>query len=104
MLLAPLDKSSDSGRGRVKDGDAVTLDDVPKTIERRVIRSPLIHHDRRAVRERAVDNITMAGHPADIGRTPINILVLKIKYQARRVRRLRQVAARRVQYPFWLTG
>src|SRR3712207_8640932 len=37
----------------------------------RGVRGALVHHLRRAVRERPVDHVGVAGHPADVGGAPV---------------------------------
>jgi hypothetical protein len=49
---------------------------------------------RAAVRERAVDDIAMAGDPADIGGAPIDLARLVIEHQLVGVARPEQIAAR----------
>src|SRR6185369_7000561 len=104
ILFAPLYKRSYRRRGRVKDSDLVTLDNIPEAIEIRMIRSPFVHEDGGAIRQRPVDDITVPGDPSDIGRAPVNILVLQVEDHFGRIRRLRQIAAGGVQNSFWFSG
>ena len=59
--------------------DLVTLDDLPEAIFARMIGRALVHHDARAVRERAVDDVAVAGDPADVGGAPVDVVVVQIE-------------------------
>ena len=71
--VAPLHERADRGRRGVEDRDAVPLDDRPEPVLVRVVRRALVHDARRAVRERAVDDVGVAGDPADVGRAPVDV-------------------------------
>ena len=84
-FLAPLHEGADGGGGGVELGDAVALGDVPQPIlgppapvaapERGPggVGGALVHHRGAAVGQRAVDDVAVAGHPADVGRAPEDI-------------------------------
>ena len=63
-----------------------------------IVRRALVHDAGRAVRERPVDDVAVAGDPADVGRAPVDVLV---RLQVEDVRCVNadaeQVAARRVE-------
>ena len=104
-LLAPLHERADRGRRRVEDRDAVLLDDLPPAALVRVVGRALVHDLRRAVRERAVDDVAVAGDPADVGGAPVDVgLGLEVEDRVVRVRRADQVAAGRVQDALGLAG
>ena len=85
------------GRG-VEDRDAVLLDDLPEPALVRGVRRALVHHLRRAVGQRAVDDVAVPGDPADVGRAPVDVgLRLEVEHRVVGVRRLGQVAAGGVQ-------
>ena len=104
ILFAPFDKSTDRGRGGVQDVDLVAVDHIPKTIKVGIVRRPFVHKDRRTVGQRAVNHIAVTGYPADVGRTPENVVVLEVKYELCGVSGLRKISARRVQNALRLTG
>ena len=58
----------------------------------------------RAVRQRTVDDVAVAGHPADVGGAPVDVLFLEVEHQLRRRVDVRQVAARRVHHALRLAG
>jgi hypothetical protein len=60
-------------RGRVEDGHAVTLDDLPPAVAVREVRRPLVQNRRRAVAEGPVDDVAVAGDPADVGGAPVDV-------------------------------
>ena len=64
----------------------------------------LVHHRRRAVGERPVDDVGVAGDPADVGGGPEHVVVLEVEDRPVGVRRTDQVAAGRVQDALGLAG
>src|SRR5215203_6298172 len=104
ILLAPLYKRANGGGCGVENIDLVTLDHVPETVRRRMIRRSLVHKNRRTAREWPVDNVAMPGNPPDVGRAPVNVVFLEIENKLCRVRDLREIPARRVKDPFRLSG
>src|SRR6516162_121669 len=60
------------GRG-IEYPDVVLVDDLPEARRVRVVGYALEHQAHRAVGERAVDDIAMPCHPADIGGAPIDL-------------------------------
>ena len=73
LLRAPLHERADRGRRRVEDRDAVLLDDRPPAVAAGRVGRALVHHRRGAVGERAVDDVAVAGDPADVGRAPVDV-------------------------------
>ena len=73
-LGAPLDEGADRGRRGVEDRRLVALDQLPPDPLVRVVRRPLPHHAGRPVGERAVDDVGVAGDPADVGGAPVDVL------------------------------
>ena len=83
-LRAPLHERADRRRSGVEDRDAVALDQVPEPVARRRVGRALVHQARRAVREGAVDHVRVPRDPADVGRAPVDVLVLEIEDPLRR--------------------
>ena len=104
VLGAGLDEGPDQGRGRVVLGHAVALDDLPVAVGRRVHRVALVQHAGDAVVERAVDDVRVPGHPADVGRAPVRVAVLDVEDPAVGDGRVRQVAAGGVHHSLRLGG
>ena len=76
-ILSPhLMNAPDRRRGGVKDRDLVPFDHLPKAVKVGIIRRPFVHKHGRAVRERPVNDVAVSRDPADIGRAPINVVVL----------------------------
>ena len=63
-----------------------------------------VHHARRAVGERTVDEIRVPGHPADVGRAPEDIVFLEIEDHSGRGCDAGEIAAGRVHDALWLAG
>src|SRR6202044_1148236 len=78
-VYAPGHESADGSGGAVKNGHFVTVNNFPEAIAAREIGSAFVHDDAGAVRERAINDVTVAGDPADVCGAPINILVAQIE-------------------------
>ena len=97
-VLAPLHERPDHRRRGVEDRDAVLLDDLPPAAAVRGLRRALVHDRRRPVGQRPVDDVAVAGDPADVGRRPEDVVVgLEVEGRPVRVGDLGQVAAGGVQ-------
>src|SRR4029079_17113145 len=103
-LFAPLDERTDRGWRGVEDVDAVSLDHLPEAIGLRPVGRAFIHQNRCAVREWTINDVTVTRNPADVGSTPVKILVFDIEDPLRREMGLQQVTGGRVEDSFRLTG
>ena len=93
-LLARAHQRADRGRRGVEDVDLVLVDDFPEPAQRRVVREALEHQRRRAVGERPVDDVAVAGHPADVGGAPVDVAVVIVEHVLVRHRRHRRDSRR----------
>ena len=59
---------------------------------------------RGAVGERAVDDVAVAGDPADVGGAPVDVFVVQIEDEPGGPHRLQQIAGGGVQDAFGLAG
>ena len=91
---APPHERADRGRRGVEDRDAVALDDLPEAILLRPVGRAFVHHHRRAVGERTVDDVAVAGDPADVGRAPVDVVVLAGRTPTSSSRRCRRGSRR----------
>ena len=73
-----------------------------KPVAVRIVRRPLVHHGRRAVRQRAVDDVAMPGHPPDVGGTPVDVVLLDVEDPLGRRLHAQQVSAEEWTMPFGL--
>ena len=73
VLGAPLDAGADRRRRGVEDRRLVVLDELPPDPLVRVVRRALVHHPGRAVGQRPVDDVGVAGDPADVGAAPVDV-------------------------------
>ncbi len=103
-LVAPANEGADRGRRRVENADRVFLDDAPEAVRFRPVRRAFIHEGGGAGGERAVDDIAVAGDPADIGGAPINVLLAQVENVFRRAVDADEIAAGGVQNPFRFPG
>ena len=93
------------GRRRVEDRHLVLLDDLPPAALVRGVGGALVHHLRGAVGERSVDDVGVAGDPADVGGAPVDVgLGVHVVDDRVRVGRLGEVAAGRVEDALRLPG
>src|SRR5262244_2741823 len=51
----------------------------PHFMNVRIVGCALVHHRRGPVGQRPVDNVGVTGHPADVGRAPVHVVVLDIE-------------------------
>ncbi len=96
-LFAGAHQRADRGRRGVEDVDLVLVDDFPEAAHRRIVRNALEHQRRRAVGERAVDDVAVAGHPADVGGAPVDVAVVIVEDVLVGHRREDEIAAGGVQ-------
>ena len=99
-----LHQRADRGRRGVEDVDLVLVDDVPEPRIIRIIRHALEHQRGRAVGERPVENVAVAGDPADVGGAPVDVAVVIVEDVLMRHRREHEIAARGVQHALGLAG
>ena len=74
-LLPPFHKSPDGGGGGVQLGHPVFGDDGPQAVPFREVGGSLVHHRGGPVGQRPVHDVGVAGHPADVGRAPPDVLI-----------------------------
>ena len=79
VLVAPLDEGADGGGRGVEDGDLVVVDDLPEAGEVGKVGRALVHQNGGAVLQRAVDDVGVAGDPADVGRAPVDVVVAQVE-------------------------
>ena len=87
-LVAPAHEGADRRRRRVEDRHLVPLDQRPEAILLGEVGRALVHHAGRAVRQRTVDDVAVPGDPADVGRAPVDVVLVQIEdVLGRQVRR-----------------
>src|SRR6266581_6852053 len=101
-LVAPANEGADRCRSGVENVDAIFLDDLPESIGLRPVRRAFVHEGRSAIGQWSVNDITMPGDPADIGRAPKNVFISDIEDIFGRRINADEVPAGRVQNSFWL--
>ena len=95
-------QSADRCRGGVEDIHLVLGHHLPEAPGIGPARHAFKHQRGRAIRERAIDNIAVPGHPADIGGAPINLTITVIEDFFMRVRCPNHIAAGGVQHALGL--
>ena len=103
-LVAPLDEGADGGGRGVEDGDLVVVDDLPEAREVREVGRAFVHEDGGAVLQRAVDDVGVAGDPADVGGAPVDVVVLQVEDVFAGEVGLHRVAAGGVEQALGLAG
>ena len=84
------------GRGGIENVDLVLVDDLADTPVGRIAGHTLEHQRGRAIGQRAVDDVAVARHPADIRRAPVDIAIVIIEHVAMGHRGIEQITARGV--------
>src|SRR6202011_6160278 len=79
IVRPPLHECADGGGRGIDDADLVALDDLPEAVLVRVVGTALVDHSRSAVGERAVDDVTVTGDPADVGGAPVHSVGLDVE-------------------------
>ena len=102
--VARLHQRADRGRRGVEDVDLVLVDDFPEPRVARIIRHAFEHQRGRAVRERSVDDVAVAGDPADVGGAPVDVAVVIVEHVLVRHRGVDQIAAGGVQHALRFSG
>ena len=69
-----------------------------------IVRRAFVHDTGGAVQQRAVDDVAVAGDPADIGRAPVGVFFLEVEDPLGREVRAEHVAAGGVHDPLRLAG
>ena len=101
---ALLHERADRGRRAVQDRDLVVLDDLPPAVPGGRVGRALVQHAGRRVGERPVDDVAVAGDPADVGGAPVHVVGLEVEDHLVGVRRAEEVAGGRVQDALRLGG
>jgi hypothetical protein len=102
--LALAHQGADRGRGGVEDVHPVPLDHVPEAREVGMVGHALEHQAGRAVGERAVDDIAVAGDPAHVGGAPEDLARPIVEHVMEGGRGPDRIAAGRVQDALGLAG
>ena len=74
LVRAHLAEHPDRGRRGVEDIHPELLGDPPGAARVRVVRRALVDHAGGAQRKRAVDDVGVAGDPADVGHAPVGVV------------------------------
>src|SRR5690606_40850953 len=91
-------QGADGGGGGVEDVDLVLVDHLPATGGVRVGRHALEHQGGGAIAQRAVDDVGVAGDPADVSGAPVDLALLVVEHVMMGQCRADQVAAGGVQH------
>jgi hypothetical protein len=104
-LVALLHERADRGRGGVEDRHLLLGDDLPPAAPLREVRGALVEDLGRPVGQRAVDDVGVPGHPADVRGAPVDVgLRLEVEDRPVGVGGLGEVAAGGVQDALRLAG
>ena len=103
-LFSPIDKRADRSRRGIKNVHLIFIDDLPETIRLRIIRRAFIHESGRSICERPVNDIAVAGNPADIRCAPIGVVIFEVENPLGRDVNAGQVSAGGMNDTFRFTG
>ena len=99
-----LDQRTDGRWGGIENADVVLLDGFPETARVRVGGNAFEHHLRGAHGHRAIRDVAVARHPADVGRAPEDVVRLDVEAPLHRQRGPQQVAAARMLHALRRAG
>ena len=97
-------QGADRGGGGVEDIDLVLVHHLPEAAAVGIVWNPLEHQRGGAIGQRAIDDIGVPGHPADIGGAPVDVAWLVVEHHLMRVAGPDHVAAGGVQHALRLAG
>src|SRR5690606_23721930 len=95
---------ANGGRGGVEDVDLVLVDDLRHAAHVRIVRHALEHQGGGAVGQRPVDEVGVAGDPADVGGAPEDLARTVVEHALVGQRSVGQVTAGGVQHALGLAG
>ena len=101
---AVLNQRADSSGGGVENGDLVLLHHAPIACGIGVGGHAFKHERGGAVGQRAVDDVAVAGDPADVRATPVDVVVLNVEGVAVGEHDVEQVACGGMHHAFGLAG
>ena len=94
----------DGGGGGVEDIDLMLFHDLPETARVGVARHALKHQRSRAIGQRTIDNVAVAGDPTHVSCTPVDVAILVVEGELMGHRPIKQIAAGGVQHALGLAG
>src|SRR6266487_1601830 len=103
-IVAPANESADCCRSGVENVDSIFLDDFPETIGLGPVWGSLVHNSRRTIRQRTVNDIAVAGDPADVRSAPKNVFITNVEDILHGRVNADEVTASGVQNSFRLPG
>ena len=84
---------ANGGRSRVEDVDLVFVDDLPATGSIRIGGHPFEYQRCRTIGQWPVDDVGVAGNPADVRRAPVDVAVVVVENVFVAHRRMQEIAA-----------
>src|SRR5579863_5672161 len=82
-LLSPLDESPDRGGSGVENAYLMAVNDAPETIRLGTVGRALVHHAGCTVLQRPINDVAVAGDPANVCGAPVSVFFLEIEYPFR---------------------
>src|SRR5690606_30716205 len=79
-LVALFHEGTDGGGGGVEDGDLVVGDDLPPAAGFGGVGGAFVHDLGGAVGQGAVDDVGVAGDPADVGGAPVDVVGFEVEH------------------------
>src|SRR5574340_332976 len=97
-------QGSDSGGRCIEDIDLMLVYNIPEPPRIRIGWDPLEHKACSAITERTIYYVAVSGHPAYVGCTEVDVLVMIIKDPPECHVRVQHVSAGSMQNAFWFSG
>ena len=89
---------------RIEDIDLVLVDHLPEPGRRRVCRNTFEDERGRPIGERAIHDVAVSRHPADVRSAPVNVAVVVVEDELVSHRGVDEITARRMQHTLRLVG
>ena len=103
-IIALANEGADGGGRRVEDRDFVAFDDIPKAVEGGIVGRAFVDNSSCAGGEWAVDDVTVARDPTDVGSAPIDVFGAEIEDPFHSHRGLEEIAGGGVENAFGFAG
>src|SRR6266487_6114272 len=104
LVRAGLAKHTNGGGRSVEDVDVEAFGDAPGASRVRELGNAFVENACCSERQRAVDDVGVAGDPADVGHAPVDVLGMNVLVILGRARHISKIATGAMLAAFWFAG